>query len=104
MKVAVKTRVDSQLALSHAELSQVAVDGEGRRPVQPDPCQVTVHQDGGHILWFWREGSKGRGGAFGHSGPQEERMNALLVPSLCVVTVVQSEAALPMLLKQAALS
>lgn len=58
MKVAVKTSVDPQLALGHAELSQVAVDGEGTRPVQPDHCQVTVHRDGGDILWSWREWSE----------------------------------------------
>lgn len=62
MKVAVETSVDPQLALSHAELSQVAVDGEGARPVQPDRCQVAVHQDGGHILWSWRGGQRVDGG------------------------------------------
>lgn len=98
MKVAVKTRVDPQLALSHAELSQVAVDGKGTRPVQPDHCQVTVHQDGGHKLWTWREGELSITPDCRRSG------NVLVVPSLRVVTVVQLEAALPMLLKQAALS
>lgn len=49
--MAVKASVDPQLALRHTELSQVAVDDEGTRPVQPDHCQVAVHQDGGHILW-----------------------------------------------------
>lgn len=103
MKVAVKPSVDPQLALSHAELSQVAVDGEGTRPVQPDQRQVTVHQDGGHILWSWREESEWRG-EFSGTLDRRRRVSVPVVPSLSVVTVVQLEAALPMLLKQAALS
>lgn len=93
--MAVEPSVDPQLALCHAELPQVAVDGEGRRPVQPDRRQVTVHREGGRVLWSWREGgvTQDPGG-----------VNVLVVPSLSVVTVVQLEAALPMLLKQAALS
>lgn len=43
MEVAVETSIDPQLALSHTILLQVAVEGEGPRPVQPDNCQVTVH-------------------------------------------------------------
>lgn len=62
--MAVKTSVDPQLALSHAELPQVAVNGEGSRPVQPDHGQVTVHQDGGHILWSWGKGGASGGGSF----------------------------------------
>lgn len=100
--MAVETSIDPQLALSDAELSQVAVDGEGPRPVQPDHCQVTVHQERGHVLWSWRKWSEG----MGVTVAQNWRLGVqiLVVPSLSVVTVVQLEAALPMLLKQAALS
>lgn len=66
--MAVKASVDPQLALSHTELPQVAVDGEGTRPVQPDHCQVAVHQNGGHILWSW-----GGGGGIGASGGERFR-------------------------------
>lgn len=44
------------------------------------------------------------GGSFPVTQDRRRRVNELVVPSLSVVTVVQLEAALPMLLKQAALS
>lgn len=48
-------------------------------------------------------GTKWRG-EFSVTQDQSRRVNVVVVPSLSVVTVVQLEAALPMLLKQAALS
>ena len=43
MEIAVETSIDPQLALSHTVFLQVAVEGEGPRPVEPDERQVTVH-------------------------------------------------------------
>ena len=43
IEIAVEASIDPQLALSHTELLQIAVEGEGPRPVQPDNRQVTVH-------------------------------------------------------------
>lgn len=50
------------------------------------------------------EGGGEWSGVFSVTQDQRGRVNVVVVPSLSVVTVVQLEAALPMLLKQAALS
>ena len=50
MEMAVETSVDPQLALSHTELLQVAVESEGPPPVQPNDRQVAVHREWRHIL------------------------------------------------------
>lgn len=61
MEIAVETSVDPELALRHTELLQVAVEGKGPRPVQPNNRQVAVHRERRHILWGWR-------GTEGHFG------------------------------------
>ena len=43
MEIAVEASIDSELALRHTILLQVAIEGEGPGPVQPNDCPVTVH-------------------------------------------------------------
>lgn len=43
MEIAVEAGIDPQLALSHAVLLQVSVQGERASPVQPNNSQVTVY-------------------------------------------------------------
>lgn len=60
MEVAIEASIDPQLALSHTELLQVPIEGEGTSPVQPNNCQVAVYWEGRYILGGWREEARER--------------------------------------------